>query len=91
MKWLQSVLVALLLLLQYQLWIGDGSLPAAWRLDQAIAEQQTENNHLRQRNQALAAEVRDLKGGLEAIDERARSELGMIGRGETFFHVIEGS
>jgi len=60
-----------------------------WRLEKAVAEQREENRILRQRNSSLEAEVRDLKEGLEAVEERARTELGMIGEDETFYQVIE--
>ena len=89
MKWLALTLVSLLLLLQYDLWIGDGSLPSAWRLSLAIEAQQAENDKLRELNDALEAEVNDLNGGLEAIEERARTELGMVRKEETFFHIVE--
>lgn len=62
-----------------------------WRLRNAVAEQREENRILRERNASLAAEVRDLKEGQEALEERARTELGMIEEGETFFQVIEES
>lgn len=89
MRLLLIVLTLLLIVLQYQLWVGQGSLPAAWELDRRAAEQQRENDRLRQRNRALEAEVRDLKQGLDAVEERARSELGMIRDGETFFEIVE--
>lgn len=87
MRALIGSLLFLLLLLQGQLWFGQGSLPDLWRLQDAIEQQQVENRRLRERNAALAAEVADLKSGLEAIEERARTELGMIRRGETFYQV----
>ena len=83
------VLTVLLLLLQYRLWVGDGSIIEVWRLSDSVAEQRAENNRLRQRNEALAAHVRDLKNGLAAIEERARRELGMIGEDEVFYQVVE--
>lgn len=82
-------LIALLVLLQYPLWIGNGSVWAVWQLHREIAAQTQENAQLRERNRTLAAEVVDLKNGLAAIEERARIELGMIKRGETFFQVID--
>lgn len=91
MRWLLIVLVVLLVALQYRLWVGDGSLAEVWRLHQAVEEQRAENARLRDRNQALEAEVRDLKTGSEAIEERARSELGMIREGETFYQVVDPS
>ena len=89
MKSLIVVLLILLLGLQYRLWFADGGLVEVQRLEQRIARQQAENQRLRERNEALAAEVRDLKKGLEAVEARARSELGMVGEGETFFQVVE--
>lgn len=89
MKALLIVLGGLFLLLQYSLWFGEGSLPNAWRLDRQITAQQVANQILAERNQSLEAEVADLKGGLDAVEERARSELGMIGKNETFFQVVE--
>ncbi len=79
----------LLLLLQYRLWVGEGSLAEVNNLKQEIATQQQELAQLRQRNRALMAEVQDLKQGLTAVEERARSELGMIRKGETFYQIIE--
>lgn len=81
--------ISLLAILQYDLWFGDGSLTAAWKLEQHILQQQNENDQLQWRNDALAAEVTDLKSGLAAIEERARSELGMIKKGETFVQIID--
>jgi cell division protein FtsB len=89
MKALIAILIALLLLLQYKLWFGDGNLREVWQLQAAIEAQKKENDKLRERNAALEAEVQDLKQGLEAIEERARSELGMIKKGETFYQIIE--
>jgi cell division protein FtsB len=88
-KILIAVLVALLLTLQYRLWFADGGLVEVYRLKQEIATQEERNARLRERNRALAAEVRDLKKGMEAVEARARSELGMVGPNETFFRVIE--
>jgi cell division protein FtsB len=89
MKILAALLLVVLLLLQYRLWFGDGNLIKVWQLKQAIADQQTENQRLNERNRALEAEVRDLKEGVAAIEERARTELGMIKDGETFYQVVE--
>jgi cell division protein FtsB len=91
MKLLFAVLIALLLTLQHRLWVGDGSLAEVWQLHRSIEAQKAENMRFAERNRGLQAEVRDLKQGLEAIEERARSDLGMVRRGETFFHVIEES
>lgn len=89
MRALIVILVLLLVVLQYRLWVGDGSLAEVWRLRQDIAEQRAENERLRTRNQELEAEVTDLKQGLEAVEERARSELGMVRDGETFYQIVE--
>lgn len=83
------VLLAILLLLQYPLWFGDGGVIAVWRLDREIAVQQKENAQLKDRNQALEAQVNDLKQGLEVIEGRARAELGMVKKGETFYQIID--
>ncbi|MCB1744588.1 MAG: cell division protein FtsB [Gammaproteobacteria bacterium] len=79
----------LLLLVQYSLWVGRGSLADVWRLQHAIAEQRQQNQELAERNQRLRAEVDDLKSGLEVVEERARRELGMIGLGETLFQFVD--
>ncbi len=79
----------LLLALQLQLWIGDGSLAEVFALQREIKAQQHENGELRERNLALAAEVKDLKTALDAVEERARLELGMIREGEVFYRVVE--
>ncbi len=82
-------LIALLVALQYPLWFGSGGVLASWGLKHEITSQRDENGRLRQRNLTLAAEVIDLKDGLGAIEERARVELGMIKKGETFYQVID--
>ena len=89
MKKLLILLVILLVYLQYSLWIGDGSLQDVWRLHKDVEQQRQENAVLRERNEALEAEVLDLQQGLEAIEEHAREDLGMIKKGETFYQVIE--
>lgn len=89
MKWLLSFLILILLLLQFRLWFSDNSLLEIWKLQQQISEQNTENAQLKERNAALQAEVKDLKQGMQAIEERARSELGLIKKGETFYQVID--
>ncbi|MDT8402965.1 cell division protein FtsB [Sulfuriflexus sp.] len=89
MKFLTIFLVLLLITLQLTLWFGHGSLAEVWQLRQQISAQQDENNELQERNAALEAEVEDLKQGLAAIEERARHELGMIKKDETFFQVVE--
>ncbi len=89
MKAIIAALAVLFVLLQYKLWFGEGSMMEVWQLDRAIVAQSAENMQLRERNQALAAEVADLKEGVDAIEERARRELGMIKKGETFYQVVE--
>ncbi|WP_097460268.1 cell division protein FtsB [Mangrovitalea sediminis] len=88
MKWLWTVLVLLIVLLQVRLWVGEGSFAQVWQLHHQIAEQQVENNQLSERNARLLAEVDNLRQGKGAIEERARMNLGMIRRGETFFWVV---
>jgi cell division protein FtsB len=89
MKLLTLALLVLLGAIQYPLWIGKGGWLRVWEVDQQIEAQIEVNGRLKARNAALDAEVRDLKQGLEAIEERARSELGMIRHDEIFFHLLE--
>jgi len=89
MKALVAGLIVLLVFLQYRLWLGEGSLNEIWQLHQAIDAQARENAVLKERNAALDAEVKDLKHGLDAIEERARAELGMIKKDETFYRIVE--
>lgn len=89
MKWLTLSLAALLMLLQYVLWFGDGGLRDLWQLQGQVDRQEAENQRLEDRNAALAAEVKDLKTGLEAVEARARLELGMIKDDEVFYQVID--
>jgi cell division protein FtsB len=86
---LTLALAALIVLIQYPLWLGKGSWLRVWEVDQQIRAQRDTNHTLQARNNALEAEVRDLKVGQEAIEERARSELGMIKQDEIFFQVLE--
>ena len=83
------MLVVLLALLQYRLWSGSGSIPDVQRLEQSRSMQQEENRRLTERNASLAGEVMDLKHGLDAIEERARSEMGMIKSGETYYQIVK--
>ena len=89
MRQLALVLATLLLLIQYPLWFGKGSWFRVRQVEEQIEAQREVNRRLQERNAALEAEVRDLKVGLDAIEERARSELGMIKRDEIFFQVVE--
>jgi len=88
MKALAIGLAASIVLLQYPLWFGKGGWLRVWAVDRQLQEQKETNVRLRQRNNALDAEVRDLKQGLDALEERARYELGMIRQDEVFFQII---
>jgi cell division protein FtsB len=88
MKPLCLVLAGLLVALQYPLWIGKGSWLKVWELDQQVMAHREANAKLKARNDALDAEVRDLKQGLEAIEERARRDLGMIKKDEVFYQIV---
>jgi cell division protein FtsB len=87
MKVLGLILFALIILLQYPLWLGKGSWHRVWEVDQQVASQHETNQKHQIRNAALDAEVQDLKQGSVAIEERARNELGMIKQDEIFFQV----
>jgi cell division protein FtsB len=87
-KILGAALIALIVLIQYPLWLGKGGWLRAWEMDRQVQIQKSKNRQLDTRNAALAAEVRDLKTGTEAIEERARSELGMLRPDETFFQFV---
>ncbi len=82
MRWPILILIALVVLLQYPLWLGKGGWLRVWEVDRQLHAQREENLRLEQRNAALAAEVNDLKSGNEAIEERARFELGLTRPGE---------
>ena len=88
MRVVTLILAVLLLLLQYPLWLGRGGWLKVWDMNRQVEAQQQANQQIRARNALLDAEVRDLKQGTEAIEERARSELGMIKRDEVFFQII---
>ena len=85
MRLLAGVLVALILAIQYPLWLGKGGWMRVWDVDRQLEAQAAKNEGLEQRNGALAAEVKDLKQGSDAIEERARYELGMVKGDEVFF------
>ena len=89
MKALSFVLAALILALQYPLWLGKGSWSRVWELERSLVQQHESNASLKARNDALDAEVRDLKEGYAAIEERARLELGMVKKDEVFYQVVE--
>ena len=88
MRALAFVLGAIVIALQYPLWIGKGSWLRVWELDRSLAQQRQVTARLKARNEALDADVRDLKQGYEAVEERARLELGMIKKDEIFFQVV---
>jgi cell division protein FtsB len=88
MKWLAVALFAALLLLQYRLWLSNDGVPEVLRLSAAVAARQADNARVAQRNRQLAAEVHDLKQGYTALEERARSDLGMIAGNESFYQVV---
>jgi len=88
MRWVSLILLALILLWQYPLWMGKGGWIKVWELDRQVEAQKKTNLQTKTRNTVLDAEVRDLKQGTEAIEERARSDLGMIKPGEVFFQVV---
>ena len=88
MKALALVLAGLLLALQYPLWLGKGSWARVWELDRSLAQQRLANAKLKARNEAIDADVKDLKQGMEALEERARIELGMIKKDEVFYQVV---
>ncbi len=88
MRLLVLALVLVLVLLQGRLWLSNDGLRKVWLLDSQVLERSEENRGLAARNAALEAEVLDLKQGLAAAEERARTELGMIADGETFYHIV---
>ena len=89
MRLLIGILALLFVLLQYRLWVGEGSLAEVNNLRHEIERQRNELERLRARNRSLQAEVDDLREGMEAIEERARNELGMVKPGEIFYQVVE--
>jgi cell division protein FtsB len=88
-KILAFILGALIVAIQLPLWLGKGGWLRVWELDQQVAAQRAQNARLEARNAAIAAEVRDLKQGLEAVEERARYELGLVRPDEVFFQIVE--
>jgi cell division protein FtsB len=88
MKWMAMVLTGALLLLQYRLWLSDDGMRGFISMQRAVSQQQDDNLELSRRNRQLLAEVRDLKQGYAALEERARNDLGMVGESETFYQVV---
>ena len=91
MRWITMVLAVLILIMQYPMWLGKGGWLSVRELERSIETEQANNQKLKARNDALDAEVRDLKQGFAAIEERARSELGMIRPDEVFFQLPENA
>ncbi len=89
MKLLALFLLLLLVWLQYKVWLQDGGIPEVIELQDEVESVKNEVDILQERNSSLDAEVKDLKKGFDAIEERARSEMGMIKKGETYYQVIE--
>ena len=89
MRFLAVTLGVLILLIQAPLWLGKGSWMRVWQVEGEVTRQKARNSQLETRNAGFAAEVRDLKQGTEAIEERARYELGMVKNDEVFFQVVE--
>jgi len=87
MRFVMIVLAVVLVLLQARLWLSNGGLREVWHLEAEVARRTEDNDRLAARNAALDAEVRDLKQGLAAAEERARTDLGMIHAGETFYQI----
>ncbi|HEY4647103.1 MAG TPA: cell division protein FtsB [Steroidobacteraceae bacterium] len=88
MRLFAAILLMALLALQYRLWLSDDGVREVRRLENAVVAQERENDGLTARNAQLAAEVENLKKGLDAVEERARSDLGMVGANETFYQVV---
>ena len=88
MRILFLALVLLIALIQYPLWLGHGGWFAVWELESTVADHREANEGLKARNQAMAAEVQDLRAGTEAAEERARSELGLAHKDEMFIQIV---
>lgn len=89
MRLFMVLLILAFISLQYKLWFGDGSLLQWWDLEQKLVAQEEGNKKLATRNHALEADILELKSGEQALEERARSELGMIKEGETYYHFVQ--
>ena len=88
-RWLVIILAALFVVLQYKLWFAHDGLPQVRKLQNEISKQLKENEALRERNEALMADVYDLRSGKEAVDERAREDLGMVKKDETYYQIAK--
>ena len=89
MKILAAALGVLILLVQIPLWFGKGGWLRAWQIEDAVTQEKAKNAQLERRNAGLAAEVKDLKAGTDAVEERARYELGMVKKDEVFYQVVD--
>ncbi len=89
MRLINLIFIALAAVLQYQLWFAQGGLRDSWRLQRAVAEQVENNESQENRNRELRAQVQDLKSGSQAVEELARSELGLLGPDESFYQIVE--
>ena len=89
MKALVAILIILFVYLQYKLWILDGNIKEMWTLEDRIEMLVEENGALQTRNNALQAEVENLKTGKDVVEEKARRDLGLVGKDETFFQIVE--
>jgi cell division protein FtsB len=89
LKILIAVLIVIFIALQYRLWVGEGSFADIDRLEQQVTVQEAENAELEERNAVLVNEVEELQTGMDAVEEHARNELGLIEEGETFFLIID--
>ncbi|MGH8126350.1 MAG: cell division protein FtsB [Rhodanobacteraceae bacterium] len=89
LRWIALILIALLIGLQVKLWIGNGGMRDLRAIRSRVSQQKAENVKLKQRNEALSADVRDLKHGQDAVEARARSQLGLVKPGEVFYQVVD--
>lgn len=88
MKWVTAILLCLFVMLQYRLWFGKNSVPDYVSMQKEVQAQAIQNANLKQRNSLLIADIEDLKIGLDAAEERARNDLGLIKQGETFYRIL---
>lgn len=89
MKWIVAILILIILGLQYRFWFGEGSLEQIAELEREIEKQKVENASLQERNDLLLSQIRELKQGTEGLEEKARQDMGMVKKGETFYYVTE--
>lgn len=89
MKWIIAVLIFIILGLQYRLWFGEGSVEQIVQLQREIEQQKVDNAALEERNRALMAQIKELKEGTESIEAKARTDMGMIKEGETFYFIAD--